>query len=135
MQNKKVFWLIEDGTFTDRFGAEQEATIVKQQVVAEHQETKTREGGYGQPVKRYIYKDELGRKFVKVNDGVAKFQGRTWTEKREDEDDRIWEEAKKLDRKKPYITPDGEQRVEIISEDHEPGYEFYENTQLIMMIE
>ena len=128
MRDVVVLWLEDDGTFEDQFGTEQEATIIRQQVVAEVVDKKIREGGYGQQVRTWTYEGPLGRRFRKTKDGVSYYQGRTYRMVGEDVEG-TWKRAKKLDRKAPYITPDGKNRVEIIGEDHEPGYEFYENTQ------
>lgn len=128
MRDVVVLWLEDDGTFEDQFGTEQEATIIRQQVVAEVVDKKIREGGYGQQVRTWTYEDPLGRRFRKTNDGVSYHQGRTYRMVGEDVEG-TWKRAKKLDRKAPYIAPNGKNKVMIIDEDHKPGYEFYENSQ------
>jgi len=128
-RDKVVLWLQDDGTFEDQFGTEQDCTFVRQQVVATLVNTKTHEGGYGQRVRRYYYEDELGRRFLKVNDGVSYFQGRRYQALGDEEYEGTWKRAKKLDRDAPYVTPGGTEKVEILGKDHDPGYEFYEATQ------
>jgi len=128
MRDVVVLWLEDDGTFEDQFGTEQEATIIRQQVVAEVVDKKIREGGYGQQVRTWTYEGPLGRRFRKTKDGVSYYQGRTYRMVGEDVQG-TWKRPKKLDRGAPYITPDKKNEVEIIDEDHESGYEFYENTQ------
>lgn len=121
-------WLEDEGTFEDQFGTEQDCTFVRQQVVVQQVDTRTRKGGYDQTVRTFVYEDPLGRRFTKTNDGIGVWQGRTYTIVGEDPNG-DWKEAEKLDRKAPYISPDGRNKVEVMDEDHESGYEFYEDVQ------
>lgn len=123
-RDEVVLWLQERGTYEDQFGVEKECTIVKQQVITELVDTRQREGGYGQTVRTYVYEDPLGRKFTKTNNGVGVYQGRTYREVGENREG-SWKRPKKLDRNAPYVSPDGENQIEVMSPDHEPGYEFY----------
>lgn len=124
-----ILWLEDEGTFKDRFSTEHECTFIRQQVVAELVDKDSHKGGYDQTVRVYTYEDPLGRRFRYVNDGISYYQGRTYRMIGEDVEG-TWKKAKKYDRDAPYLTPDGEEKVEIMNEDHDPGYKFYENTQL-----
>lgn len=131
MSEQKVIWLEDKGEFEDQFGTKQDCTYVRQQVVITKVDERTKKGGYGQPVHKYYYEDPMGRRFLFVNRGISYTgPGRTYQYLGDEEFEGTWKEPKKLDRNAPYITPDGENKVEIIDTDHDTGYEFYESTQM-----
>lgn len=134
VKSKMVVWLTEEGTYEDQFGKEHECVFVLQQHVVELDKVERVKSGYhteDRPIwdKRRFYKDQMGRTYSSFFSATSYRQSDYVDALFDYDGEGNWKKAEPSSTK-TYLTPDGKNKVKPIPTDHEPGYEFYKETQL-----